>query len=299
MYDGAVLSAWNLIAEASPTTSPRVTRLQTPSGCFYLKASASAQSAERELDLLEYLASARLPVPRHVLTADGRRYALVEERAFWISRELRGHHFAQFHGPKGLEQVESLAMRLGELHRALVSAPNPQRFPVFRDSAEHLLATLLARATPFDAGRLQRLRGEVAPVASLPQQLIHRDFHRGNVLFAGEAVSGFLDFDLVHAGPRLFDVCYCANGVLSESFREAGYADYWLAVLERIFSAYGRTAALSTQERSLAWSMLITIELIFMKSCLEGQALEAARLNQEMLFWFEEHRGEIEAAVAN
>jgi hypothetical protein len=41
MNDGAVLSAWNLAAEASPTASARVTRLRTPSGCFYLKASAS------------------------------------------------------------------------------------------------------------------------------------------------------------------------------------------------------------------------------------------------------------------
>lgn len=81
MYDGAILSAWNWVAEASPTTSPRVTKLQTPLGCFYLKASASAQSVERDLDLLEYLTSARLPVPRYVTTAAGERYALEEHRS--------------------------------------------------------------------------------------------------------------------------------------------------------------------------------------------------------------------------
>ena len=87
---------------------------------------------------------------------------------------------------------------------------------------------------------------------SLPKQLIHRDYHRGNVLFTDEALVGFLDFDLVHQGPRLFDVCYCASGVLSESFREAGYVEYWLNILEAIFRAYGRNASLSRQERSLA-----------------------------------------------
>jgi Ser/Thr protein kinase RdoA (MazF antagonist) len=108
-----------------------------------------------------------------------------------------------------------------------------------------------------------------------------------------------LDFDLMHEGPRLFDVCYCATGVLSESFGEEGYAEYWLTILETIFRAYRRIAGLSTEEQSLAWSMLITIELIFMKSCLDGQAFDAARLNQDMLFWFEDHRSEIEAAIAN
>lgn len=186
----------------------------------------------------------------------------------------------------------------GAASRAVLRAPDPRSFPVFGDPAADLLATLLARKTPFDVDRLQRLRGEALSLAVLPKQLIHRDFHRGNVLFMGEAASGFLDFDLVHARPRLFDVCYCASGVLSESFREAGYPQYWLAVLETVFRAYARIAGLSAQERSLAWSMLVTIELIFMNDCLDRRMLHAAILNQKMLFWFEDHRSEIESAVA-
>ncbi|HEY2780436.1 MAG TPA: phosphotransferase [Steroidobacteraceae bacterium] len=288
-----------MAAETSPTASPSVTQLHTPSGCFYLKASASAESVERELDLLEYLASAGLPVPRFIATTGGQRYAVDDGKAFWLSRRLPGHHFAQFHGPTGVDQVERLATQLGELHRVVAGAPNPQRFPAFRDSAEHLLGALLAGATPFDTDRLRGLRGKVAPAGALPKQLIHRDFHRGNVLFTDEAVSGFLDFDIVQQGPRLFDVCYCASGVLSESFRETGYAEYWLTILETIFRAYGRIAGLSTQERSLAWSMLMSIELIFMSSCLGRQARDAALMNQGVLFWFEDHRSEIEEATSN
>jgi len=273
--------------------------LETPTDCFYLKQSASVESAERHLDLLEYLASAALPVPRYIATTVGQRYAVDDGKAFWLSRKLPGHHFAQFRGSAGLEQVGQLATRLGELHHVLPGAPNPQRFPVFRDSAGHLLATLLSRATPFDVDRLQRLRGKVASLEALPMQLIHRDFHRGNALFTGETLSGYLDFDLVHQGPRLFDVCYCASGVLSESFREAGYPEYWLTVVEAIFRAYGAVTLLSGPELSRVWSMLITIELIFMNGCLGGQAVDAALMNQGMLFWFEDHRSEIEAAIAS
>jgi Ser/Thr protein kinase RdoA (MazF antagonist) len=295
---GAVLASWNLVAEVSPTHSPRVTKLQTSDGACYLKSGESTESAERDLDLLEHLAGAGLPVPRYIPTAAGQRYIVDAGKAFWLSRQLPGSHFEQFHGTTGIEQVERLATPLGELHRVFSSAPNPQRFPVLRDSGEDLIAQLLARATPFDVDRLQRLRGAIASVAVLPKQLIHRDYHRGNVLFTDQALVGILDFDLVHQGPRLFDVCYCASGVLSESFRETGYVEYWLDVLEAIFRAYGRNASLSRQERSLAWSMLMTIELIVMRSCLEVQALDAALMNQGMLFWFEDHRGEIDAAVA-
>lgn len=79
----------------------------------------------------------------------------------------------------------------------------------------------------------------------------------------------------------------------------SGYTEYWLTVLETIFRAYGRIAGLSRQERSLAWSMLMTIELTVMKSCLDGQAREAALMNQDILFWFEDHRSQIEAAIAS
>lgn len=295
--DTAVLENWKLVAEASSTTTPRVTQLRASAGSFYLK-ETSSESVERDLDLLEYLATAALPVPRHVATATGRRYAICEGKAFWLSRELPGHHFAQFHGSTGLEQIWRLAMHLGELHRVLARAPNSQRFPVFRDSAEHLLTAALARGSAFDVDRLQQLLGNVDSVVELSTQLIHRDFHRGNVLFMGDAVSAYLDFDLVHRGPRLFDVCYCASGVLSESFREPGYTEYWLTVVETIFRSYGRVRSLSAQERSLAWSMLITIQLMFMNSCMDGQVVDTALMNQSMLFWFVDHRIEIEAAIA-
>jgi Ser/Thr protein kinase RdoA (MazF antagonist) len=294
----AVLQCWNLAAAVSPTSSPRVTTLQTDSGRLYLKMSESAESANRHLDLLEYLAAAGLPVPRYIATVAEQRFAVDAGTAYWLSRQLPGDHFEQFRGPGGLKQVERLATNLGELHGVLGRAPNSERFPVFRESAEQLLTTLLARETPFNVARLQRLRGQVGSVMQLPKQLIHRDFHRGNVLFTGAALSGLLDFDLVHQGPRLFDVCYCASGVLSESFREPGYVGYWLTILEAIFRAYGRIAGQATDKPPLAWSMLMIIQLIFLRGCVESRALDAALMNQGMLFWYEDHRIEIEAAVA-
>ena len=293
----AALASWNLVAEASPTTSPRVTRLQSADGCWFLKSYESTEVLERDLDLLEHLASAGLAVPRYIPTVTGQRYGVDAGKASWLSKQLPGSHFEQFRGSTGIKHAERLATPLGELQRALLGAPGPQRFPVFRDSGEALLE-LLARETPFDVARLQHLRGRIDSVAVLPKQLIHRDYHRGNVLFTDEALGGFLDFDLVRLGPRLFDVCYCATGVLSESFREAGYVEYWLAIVEAIFRGYGRNASLSSQERSLAWSMMMTIELIVMRSCAEAQALEGALMNQGMLFWFEDHRSAIEAAMA-
>lgn len=45
--------------------------------------------------------------------------------------------------------------------------------------------------------------------------------------------------------------------------------------------------------------MSITIQLIFLNGCMDGQAVDAALMNQSMLFWFADHRIEIEAAIAS
>ena len=41
----------------------------------------------------------------------------------------------------------------------------------------------------------------------------------------------------------------------------------------------------------------MTIQLIFLEGCLESRSHDAALMNQGMLFWYEDHRNEIEAAV--
>jgi Ser/Thr protein kinase RdoA (MazF antagonist) len=296
-----VLTSWNCFGGSPQLVSPsgpRVVKVDAPAGSFYLKECASIEAVEREANLLGFLAGVGLAVPLHVPSVRGLPYAVDDGKVFWLSRKLKGRHFAQFQGSPGLEQAECLAVGLGELHHALAEAPDSLEFPAFRHSAEELIEKLSVRVTPFDVGRLQRLRGATASITSLPQQLIHRDAHRCNMLVEGGVVAAYLDFDLVHRGPRLFDVCYYASSVLSESFRADGYPAYWLGVVERIFRGYGRAVELSADERSKAWDMLLTIELIFMSSCLEGENIDAALLNQDILFWFEEHRREIEAELA-
>ena len=52
----------------------------------------------------------------------------------------------------------------------------------------------------------------------MPEQLIHRDFHLYNLLFCDGRPSGYLDFDMLMRGPRLFDVCYCSIETLAKRF---------------------------------------------------------------------------------
>jgi prepilin-type processing-associated H-X9-DG protein len=65
----------------------------------------------------------------------------------------------------------------------------------------------------------------------LPIQLIHRDAHPANMLFLDGRISGWLDFELIVRGPRLFDLCYCATSILMNGMDDPDNAR-WLTLLK-------------------------------------------------------------------
>ncbi|MGI5852155.1 MAG: helix-turn-helix domain-containing protein, partial [Caldicoprobacterales bacterium] len=81
----------------------------------------------------------------------------------------------------------------------------------------------------------------------LPKQLIHRDPNPSNILFEDGEVSGFIDFDLSEVNVRLWDVCYCATGILSEGINEA--YEKWLDILAGILHGYNLEGKLTQEEK--------------------------------------------------
>ncbi|MGI6173379.1 MAG: phosphotransferase enzyme family protein [Christensenellales bacterium] len=126
----------------------------------------------------------------------------------------------------------------------------------------------------------------------LPKQLIHRDPNPGNILFHEGEVSGFIDFDLSEASIRLWDVCYCATGILSE----AGDAQYepWFDILRGILEGYDTENPLTREEKQSVLYVLCSIPMI----CIayfegRGECRELAEANRKMLTFLIENRSRI------
>ena len=94
----------------------------------------------------------------------------------------------------------------------------------------------------------------------LPKQLIHRDPNPGNILFLDGDVSGFIDFDLSEVNIRLWDICYCGTGILSESIDE----DYqkWLDILGGILGGYDDESKLTPEEKLSVFYVICSIQMI-------------------------------------
>lgn len=123
----------------------------------------------------------------------------------------------------GKKHLKLLGRYLSNLHATLAACPKPTNHVI-----DECLATARRMETYFASRHIQRaLRQKlslrvkknvfknsqqvVAACKLLPDQTIHMDFVRGNVLFntstSGKVdVSGILDFEKVASGPRLFDI---------------------------------------------------------------------------------------------
>ena len=94
----------------------------------------------------------------------------------------------------------------------------------------------------------------------LPKQLIHRDPNPSIILFEDGEVSGFIDFDLSEVNVRLWDVCYCATGILSEASDEA--YEKWLDILCGILHGYDLEGKLTQEEKQAVFYIICSIQMI-------------------------------------
>jgi Ser/Thr protein kinase RdoA (MazF antagonist) len=139
---------------------------------------------------------------RTVVVDDGRRYALFPRLVGRRGNPSR---------PRQPRELGRLLARLhGDLAGVSVSAP-PGAFPRVLDvQADPAWQRLDDLHDPDLTGRIRHsLAGVCATAESAARgrlEVVHGDWHDGNILYQGGSVSGILDFDFVHPDLALVDV---------------------------------------------------------------------------------------------
>ena len=117
-------------------------------------------------------------------------------------------------------------------------------------------------------GALYSLAGERASAAGAdqwPVQIVHGDWHPGNLLFDGPTVVGVLDFDSIRIAPRAFEVAY---GALQFSLKKGeGSPDLWpheadLDRLREFVRGYESTAESVLSRAEVAGMVWLMIEAL-------------------------------------
>ena len=274
-------------------------------GSFILKRNADAATAATALHLLTCLSARGLPVPTLLPTRDGRQCVTRDGVCFYLAPRLPGRITEDHYGPGAEHRAAAFGEAIARLHQALARCDEPSACREFDLVAElhgpikQVLCTEAARDT---WRRIEHVHVALAHeleglVAQLPKQIVHRDAHPGNMLFDGERVSGYLDFDMVRRCVRIYDLAYCSTAMLMGGFSDPSKRPSWLALLRELVRGYESTSRLTPVERGALPAVQLMIELDFIAfHCHQGRP-RSARENVDALLWLYENRDAVRRAI--
>ena len=238
----------------------------------------------------------RVPIPllsrsaQSVVSSQGQFYLLsefIEADKYPIDPELRGelfHHTGQ---------------AIARLHRALASYPDEEvsRKTWREDLAGRVRGWISALSDGLpeaDAAVVKRVgleRGAVieAALRGLPEQLIHRDCHPGNILVQGTRVIGFIDCDHICIGPRLFDLAYYAVHHLKWETDDEAATNRWLTDLPHLVTGYRSEQSLSQAEAVALPCGMMAYHLLLAHWFMDLPRRESIALELRALDWIHTH----------
>lgn len=233
---------------------------------YVLKAADDPGKVLRAITLAEALAAAGLAAPTVIPTLDGAEYVQSGTLCFYLCRRVEGEHFPvkQLYLEPDCAKARFLGRILGQLDLAIaqIDLPTEEADPVSAvcDWAIPVLQDVLPLEKAFTSRFPSRLR---ALYTKLPRQIIHRDPNPANILLSG-GKWGFIDFELSERNARIYDPCYAALAILSESYEDGNEEklDKWTEILREILRGYDAAAQLTDPEKEAIPYLLLANQLI-------------------------------------
>ena len=251
-------------------------------GSFVLKFTADLGKLMNHIQVSKAIESIGLLAAVPMKTIDGQEYVCDGELYFYLTRRLSGtqmvsHRFGEGDG-------RFVGEIIGQLHLALSKidgcVSDGDLLSTVRDWALPKAKDALALSDSFCKGYLD-IFSDLYP--KLPRQIIHRDPNPGNIICA-EDQWGFIDFDLSERNVRIYDPCYAATAVLSESFGQDN--DKWLEVYRNIICGYDSVVRLTEDERKAIPYVILANQFVCV-AWFAGQDkyAELFETNKRMTLW--------------
>jgi Ser/Thr protein kinase RdoA (MazF antagonist) len=254
--------------------SPKVV-LETSTGTVLIKrrtpSRATAQHIAFSHSIQNHLSERSFPLARLIPTQTGQGALTVGGFVYEVFSFINGKRYDRMLPPTAeagralayfhrlLSDFAGPGAPVNGSYHAVAAIPEALRALPSRIQSKGLEETVNNLAVLYDQASL---RVREAGIAGWPRQVIHADYHPGNVIFADDGIRAIVDFDSARIGPRALDV---ANGAMQFSVTRTGLDPMaWPVELdqERLQSFLGAYDAvegciLSRAEcRALPWLMI-------------------------------------------
>lgn len=231
-----------------------------------IKYSANLGRVKKAIEISKALENVGLNAPSVIPTVDGKEYVQNGELFFTLTKRVEGERVMA--SGLYLEDYKERARFIGEIVGQLDLALS--KADALVDEAD-LAGAVAEWAVPALEGKLNVGSDFMADFAAkfkalykeLPRQIIHRDPNPSNIILAQDKW-GFIDFELSENNARIFDPCYAATAILSETF-EAGKEEKllaWTEVLKEIMYGYDSVVKLTDAEKKAVPYMILANQFV-------------------------------------
>jgi len=296
----------------------------TAGGAYFLKGYryVEPEPVAREHRVIAFAADAGVPVAAPLAAPGGRTFLRVGGRQWAVFPRLTDRQLAT---PE-LSPANARAMGqvLGRIHTALARFPAPDAarypakllwdsgraademreyeaaiaaFPAQAPFDQHALASFAYRRTLLAAGVPQP-----AAFADLPAQMLHGDYHEGNLFFGPDgAVTSVIDWELASSGPRALEIVRTLDVALAATGDDPGAAQRRRAFLH----AYAAEAPLTRDEclamPELYWAYRVHSLWVYEEHYRKGSARtdHLALADIPALTWWLQHRHQLGLRLAD
>ena len=266
-----VLQNWGLENEKLSDVVYAETGNVSESACYVgdnyiIKFSPNLGNAEKHISLSQAIESVGLSTATPIKTVDGKFVVASEELYFYVTKRLEGKQLkaSTMYFEDYMPKARFIGEIVGQLSVALSKVEViTNQANIFKSAKEWAIPALSGKMD-LPKSFVEKYEKEFGEIYELlPQQIIHRDPNPGNIILYGDNW-GVLDFDLSERNIRIFDPCYAATAILSESF-EADNTDklnQWTIIYKNILYGYDEVVKLSDNEWKAIPYVVITNQLI-------------------------------------
>lgn len=231
-----------------------------------IKYTANLGRVKKAIEISKALENVGLNAPSVIPTVDGKEYVQNGELFFTLTKRVEGERVMA--SGLYLEDYKEKARFIGEIVGQLDLALS--KADALVDEAD-LAGAVAEWAVPALEGKLNVGSDFMADFAAkfkalykeLPRQIIHRDPNPSNIILAQDKW-GFIDFELSENNARIFDPCYAATAILSETF-EAGKEEKllaWTEVMKEIMYGYDSVVKLTDAEKKAVPYMILANQFV-------------------------------------
>lgn len=260
---------------------------------YILKVGTNIEGLKQHIALAKALMKAGLESAIPVVTKDGEDYFIDGDLYFFLTNRLQGECMksAEIYKGNSGSTGRYLGEIIGQLHLILekhdkeLVCNEPNFYESIKSWAIPETKKIMVLPHSFYNDYLDNF-SELYP--NLPKHVIHRDPNPSNIIMKDGRLVGFIDFELSERNIRIYDPCYAATAILSESFvdNNTEKLQKWLVIFKNIIIGYDSVCKLSEEEKQAIPYIIYSIQMIcvaYFSS--QDKFQELAKVNQEMLIW--------------